>query len=417
MTYQNQSKSPSIWSVLPILLLASATSIISTDLYSASLPALPSLLNTTPSMVKLTMSLNILVLGLAQLIHGPLSDRLGRRPMLLGGLLVFSLASVGCALAPDIETLLVMRVLQGAAAAVEAVVVLAVIREVFDEEGQVKALAWFGIVIALAPAVAPIAGGYIFELAGWRANFHVMAVAGVLTALLVYLRLPESGTPDPMATRPSRVMRAYRDLMTNRVFVSYVALESICLAAIFAFITAGPFIYIDLLGLRPTAFGYFQAVIVLAFSAGSFLAERIAGRLPPRRILMAGLYISLAGVAWLVSVISMGVSSPWPLTGAMSVILFGAGPVFATTPMLAMKAAGKVIGAAAALIGGTEMLAAGLASGALSFMSSESAMPLLQVFAVLTPLAALAFVASSETSSGKTNENGSRPGGQNQSDR
>ena len=390
-----------------MLLLASATSIMSTDLYSPSLPALPELLNTTPTMVKLTMSLNVLVLGLAQLVHGPLSDRVGRRPMLLGGLLVFALASLGCALAPNIEALLVMRAVQGAAAAVEAVVVLAIIREVFDEEKQVKALAWFGIVIALAPAVAPIAGGYIFVWSGWRASFHVMAVAGILTALLVFLRLPESATPDPGATRPSRVMRAYWRLLTNREFMSYVTLQSICLAAIFAFITVGPFIYIGQLGLPPTSFGYFQAVIVMAFSAGSFLAERIASHFLPRRILMAGLYISLAGVAGLVSVIGAGVSSPWPLTGAMSVILFGLGPVFATSPMLAMKAAGKVIGTAAALIGSIEMLAAGLAAGALSFMRSDSAMPLLQVFVILTPLAALAFVASSTSVTDEKANNGS----------
>lgn len=383
-----------LWAILPVLLLASATSIISTDLYSPSLPALPALLGTTPELVKLTMSLNVLVLGFAQLIHGPLSDRLGRRPMLLGGLVLFSLASIGCGLAPDIETLLLMRVLQGAAAAVEAVVVLAVIREVFDEKTQVKALAWFGIVIAVAPALAPIAGAYVFVAAGWRANFYVMAVAGVLTALLVFLKLPESGTPDAQATRPGRVLKAYWQLLTNRVFMSYVSLQSICLAAIFAFITAGPFIYIDQLGLPPTSFGYFQAIIVIAFSAGSFLAERVAHSMAPRRLLVVGLYISLAGVGWLLAEIASGVEGPWPLTGAMSVILFGAGPVFATSPMLAMKAAGKVIGSAAAMIGAIEMLAAGLASAAISVMPSDSAWPLLKIFVVLTPLAALAFITS-----------------------
>lgn len=314
--------------------------------------------------------------------------------MLLGGLLVFSLASVGCGLAPDIETLLFMRALQGAAAAVEAVVVLAVIREAFDERTQVKALAWFGIVIAVAPALAPIAGAYIFVAAGWRANFYVMALAGLITALLVFLKLPESGTPDPDATRPSRVLRGYGALLSNRVFMSYVTLQSVCLAAIFAFITIGPFIYIEQLGLSPTSFGYFQAIIVMAFSAGSFLAERIAHNVSPRGLLALGLYVSLAGVGWLIAEIASGVEGPWALTGAMSVILFGAGPVFAASPMLAMKAAGKVVGSAAAMIGAIEMLAAGLASAAISFMQSDSAWPLLQVFAVLTPLAALAFITS-----------------------
>lgn len=388
------NSSPSLWAILPVLLLASATSIMSTDLYSPSLPALSGLLDTTPEMVKLTMSVNVLILGFAQLIHGPLSDRFGRRPMLLGGLLLFAIASVGCALAPDIETLLAMRALQGAAAAVEAVVALAIIREVFDEQAQVKALAWFGIVIAIAPAIAPIAGAWIFVAAGWRANFHVMAVAGLVTALLVFLKLPESGSPDPQAMRPRRILAAYWGLLRNRIFMSYVLLQSTCLAAIFAFITIGPYIYIDQLGLPPTAFGYFQAVIVMAFSAGSFLAERVATRMTPRRILLVGLYISLAGVGWLIAEIAAGVQGPWPLTGAMSVILFGAGPVFATSPMLAMRAAGPIIGSAAAMIGAIEMVGAGLASGAISVMSSDTAMPLLQIFAVLTPLAALAYVSS-----------------------
>ena len=173
--------------LLILLVSASVITMMSTDLYVPSLAHLPELLGTSPEWVKLTVSLNIAAYGIATLVHGPLSERFGRRPVLLWGMVGFTLASFLCAGAADIGQLLFARILQGIAAAVEGVVVLAIIRDVFSQKEQVRAIAIYGIATAFAPAVAPLLGGYIHVYFGWRMNFYFLSSLALLVTLLIAL--------------------------------------------------------------------------------------------------------------------------------------------------------------------------------------------------------------------------------------
>ncbi|MEL7449640.1 MAG: multidrug effflux MFS transporter [Pseudomonadota bacterium] len=377
--------------VLPVLLLASTASIMATDLYAPSLPDLPALLDTTPLWVKLTLSLNVLALGVTQLIHGPLSDRYGRRKAMLVGMVVFSLASLGCSLATSIEQLLFFRVLQGTAAAVEAVVGLAVIREVFTPQDQVRAFAWFGIVIAMVPAAAPILGGYVHVWLGWRANFWIMTIAGALSVLLVWWKLPESAPPDRQPLIPRDVVKENFALLKNNQFFGFALLEAMALAVIFAFITASPFILIGRFGVPTEQFGYYQMVIVAAYAVGSVLAERLAKHFDPMRILHLGLVVFGVGIVSVVAVVASGLLSPVSLTITMSVVLFGAGPLFATCPVLALNAAEGRGGVAAALLGATEMGIGGLASATVGVLPWRSSVSLAVVLVTLLTGAVLAY--------------------------
>ncbi len=370
--------------VLPVLLLASTASIMATDLYAPSLPDLPELLNTTPVWVKLTLSLNVLALGLTQLVHGPLSDRYGRRKAMLAGMVVFAIASLGCSMATSIEQLIVFRILQGTAAAVEAVVGMAVIREVFTPEDQVRAFAWFGIVIAMVPAAAPILGGYIHVYLGWRANFWIMAIVGALSVLLVWWKLPESAPPDRRPLIPRDVLKEYSALLRNPQFFSFALLEGMALAAIFAYITAAPFILILRFGVPTEQFGYYLMVIVAAYAAGSILAERLARRIDPMRILQLGLGVFAVGVIGVVLLVASDNVSPLRLTAMMSLVLFGAGPLFATCPVFALNAAAGRGGIAAALLGAIEMGVGGIASASIGLLPWRSSVSLAVVLAALS---------------------------------
>jgi DHA1 family bicyclomycin/chloramphenicol resistance-like MFS transporter len=182
-----------------IMVLAESGSIMSTDLYTPSLPFLTDFFGTTPELLKLTISLNLIAYGFAQIIYGPLSDRFGRRPIFLGSIFFFTIASVVCGFAISIDQLLIARVFQGFFAAAQAVMVLAVFKDLFTEKEQVKAFAMYGMAIAITPAVAPILGGYIHVLLGWEFNFFLTALIGLISAILIYFLLPESTTPDPSA--------------------------------------------------------------------------------------------------------------------------------------------------------------------------------------------------------------------------
>ncbi len=248
----------------------------------------------------------------------------GRRPVLIVGMIAFALTSLACAGAQTIGQLIVARVLQGAAAAVEAVVALAILRDVFDESARIRALAIFGMAVALAPAVAPLIGGWMHVLFGWRSNFLLIAAAATAVVVLVASMLPET-RQQASRLAPSQVLAAYRDLCRYPRFMGYTLVCAAGLGMIFAFVTAAPFIIITDLGVATERYGIFHGTIVVAFFLGSMLATRVAGRVSARLMLRGGLLAEALGVLMLAMLILAGNLTPWTLTAAMSIALAGMG--------------------------------------------------------------------------------------------
>lgn len=373
--------------VLVAIIMASAVSIMSTDLYTPSLPHLPEVFETSAQSVKLTISLNLLAFGLATLLVGPISDRYGRRPTLLIGLLAFTGFSAACAVAQSIGQLIAFRVFQGLSASVEAVVGLAIIKDLFDDTSQVKALAIWGMAIAIAPALAPILGGYVHVALGWRANFWIVVGAGAIACTLIWFVLPESSRRDPNALKPRQLLTTYAALLTNRDYVRYVMLLSTSLGVIFAFITAGPFILIERHGIRTEHYGYYQAAIVAAFFIGSLLSNQLAGRVPLGRLLAVGAVLCVTGALALPAAYMLGALTPLSLTFCVSVCALGMGPVFAVAPSLALQVAGSRTGAASALLNAGQMLIGGAGSALVSALHDGTSRPFIVTVIVLLILA------------------------------
>ena len=372
----NNAKSYNFTVILSILVLAGSASIMSTDLYTPSMPHMPAYFDTTPHLVKLTISLNLLMFGVAQLFHGPLSDRFGRRPVLLFSILLFTVLSFACAAAQTIGQLIAARMLQGFTAAAEAVICLAIFKDLFDEKQQIKALAIYGMAIAVAPAIGPIIGGYIHVLFGWRMNFVLTAAIGLLTTFLIWALLRESSRPDPQALRPGRLGRDYLYLITNRRFLIYSSMVGIGLGMIYVFVTGAPFILIHQFGVRTQHFGYYQAVVVAAFFMGSVIAIRLTGYWEASKLLNLGLGVMVAGGLILMALIFGGGLSAATLTASFSLMTFGTGPLFAVAPSKAMQAAERGAGSAAAMFGAFEMSVSGLAAGAISVFHDGTARPM-----------------------------------------
>jgi DHA1 family bicyclomycin/chloramphenicol resistance-like MFS transporter len=362
--------------VLAILILATSVAMMSTDLYAPSLPHLPDFFGTTPERVKLTMSLNILAYALGTLVHGPLSERFGRRPVLLWGIAAFTVFSLGCALSQSIGHLIAARMLQGVAAAVEGVVVLAVIRDVFNDREQVRAMALYGVATALTPVVAPILGGYIFIFFGWRMNFFLLAGIALVATILIWRYLEESTKKDHSALRPAEIAADYLGLLRDRNFLCYVMIGGATWGFFFAFITAGPFILIQGHGLPTQYFGYFQCLLVVSYSIGSLIAGRLARSHAGDRIMMLGVAAALAGGVLLLVVVYGGIETPLTLAIPLCIIAFADGPVYATTPSLAMGATDSRTGPAAAMLVAIEVGIGSLASLAVSVFHDGTSRPL-----------------------------------------
>ncbi|MFT5390700.1 MAG: DHA1 family bicyclomycin/chloramphenicol resistance-like MFS transporter [Gammaproteobacteria bacterium] len=403
------SSPPRLWVILSVIVAASAVSIMSTDLYTPSLPHLAGYFDTTPQAVKLTISANLLAYGAATLFVGPISDRYGRRPVMLVGLTLFTVFSMMCALALDIGQLIAFRIAQGVCASVEAVVGLAIIRDLFKETDQVRALAIWGTAIAVAPALAPIIGGYVHVSLGWQANFWIIAIIGVIVTVLAWRQLPESATVNLNALKPRAFIRGYRLLLRNRQFMSYVLMLGTSLGVIFAFITAAPFILIEQFSVPTHHYGYYQGAIVAAYFVGSLASTWLAGKVDASTLLYVGLAFAALGTIALPYVYFADLLTPVTLAGAVAVTAVGLGPIFAVAPSLALSTidpapitpapvnlepslsgttgddsqSGAGTGSASALISAGEMLVCGLAATLVTVLHDGTAFGLIATTSIL----------------------------------
>ena len=362
--------------ILTSLIMAGMAAMMSTHLYTPSLPHLADVFHTTPAVVKLSLSFNALAFGLSQLIHGPLSDRFGRRPIMLGGMMGFILFSLSCAFAQSIHQLIVARVFQGMSASVEAVMVLAIIHDLFGVTDRVRALAIYGMALALAPAAAAIIGGYVHAWLGWRANFVLIAMIGLLALVLIRRLLPESSVPDKNSIKPTLILKEYGQLLTNRGFLSYALISGTGSGIIMAFVTAGPFVLISYFNVATQHYGLYLLLPVLSYICANLITKQVAAKIDIEALLRLGLMVTTLGAIILSGLIFSGFQGAVSLTLAMAVTTFGLGPVFAIAPMRALGATGGSIGVASALVSTIPPIMGGLSSASLSVLHDGTSGPL-----------------------------------------
>jgi MFS transporter, DHA1 family, multidrug resistance protein len=299
---------------------------VSTDVYLPALPQLLRELSAGMGAVQLTMSALILAFGLAQLVWGPVADRFGRRPVLLAGLALFTLASAGCALAPGIEALVAWRTLQGAALAAAVVVARAVVRDLYEpvQGAQVMALALSGLgVIAL---VGPLAGGFTAAAFGWRATLALVAVAGAGALAYIALRLPETlAAPNPHALRPRPLVATGWRIVRHRVFVAWCLLVACTYGGLFTVLAASSFVYIDVLGLAPAAYGAAMAMGSLSYIAGTVLCRRWITRHGMPGTVWRGGFLTLAAGGLAALGVAAGVHAVWAVLLPQCLYLFAHG--------------------------------------------------------------------------------------------
>ena len=379
------------WVIPTLLILASSTSVMSTDLYAPTMPDLPGLLDTTPTMVKLTMSLNLAGFGLAQLIHGPLADRFGRRPVIIGGLGSFTLFSALCAMAGSIEMLIGARALQGMAACAQSVVVMVVIRDLWDDKGAVRMLAIYGMAISLTPALAPSVGGLIHVWIGWQANFWLLTIVAATVTLLIIRLLPETGTPNPGALKPMTLLRTYAGLLSNSKFTAHTVIGGATLGGLFGFITSAPFVMVDLEGVPIAYYGLYQASSVLFYALGNVVAAKRVDKVGPSGILKVGVAAQLIGGLMAMAMVFGEAHRPFAVVACMGTFVFGMAHVFTSNQVLGLNLAPGGTGTAAALLGSIGMGGAALGGFFVAITHDGSAWPLAWVLFLGGAVSVLAF--------------------------
>ncbi len=285
-----------------IILLAALVAFgpLSVDMYLPSLPTIADDLGAAHAQVQMTIGVFLGGLCLGMLLYGPLSDRFGRRRLLLGGMVLYLLASLGCALAAQVEHLLFWRFLQALGGAAASVLGRALVRDLFPLDEAARVLSLMHLVSMLATLAAPLIGGYLMLLAGWRSLFVLLALFCAVCLVAVAWKIPETLPPDRRGASVGQVFRAYGRLAVQPLAIGYILCMALGFGGMFAFITASPFVYIDYFGLSPLGYGWLFGLNILGIIIATWLNARWVGRLGPQRLLRIGTTVAaLAGVALL----------------------------------------------------------------------------------------------------------------------
>jgi DHA1 family bicyclomycin/chloramphenicol resistance-like MFS transporter len=261
-------------------------------------------------------------------------------------------------------------------AAAEAVLVYAIIHDLFDDTDRVRALAIYGMVIALTPAIAPIVGGYVHVWLGWRANFVLITATGILAITLIWRLLPESAAPDKHDMQPGLIIKEYGRLLANRGFMNYAIMTGCGSGTIMAFVTAGPFILISYFKVATEHYGLYLVIPVLFFIVSNMITQRVVAKINIEILLRVGLGIAAMGSIGVTVLIFSSTQGPLSLILTFAVITFGLGPVFAIAPMRALDTTDSPTGVASAMLNTIPMLMGGLASISLSVFHDGTSRPL-----------------------------------------
>ncbi|MGI9506759.1 MAG: multidrug effflux MFS transporter, partial [Geminicoccaceae bacterium] len=356
-----------------------------------SLPHLPALLDTTEQAAKMTMSLNLAAFALAQLVHGPLADSLGRRTVLVMGITAFSVASALCALAPSITLLIGGRTLQGLLSSVPSVVVLLLIHELYAKDKAVRILGFHGMAVAVAPIVGPLIGGIIFVHFGWRANFWLLAAFAALVAVLVYRHVPET-LQRPVPVKVGSVIANYLKVISRRAVLSHLLPLAAVFGALFAFVTSGPFILIDRYDIPTKHYGLYYGTVCLTVIVGGAIANGFGGRISTERLEASAFLLAISGVAVAGWSTIFGDESPLSLTISMSIFAIGLGLMLATGPILLLEAVDdRLKSSASAIAGSTQLVAASVASFLVAAFHDGTSTPMLLTMGGLLAIGTLGF--------------------------
>jgi DHA1 family bicyclomycin/chloramphenicol resistance-like MFS transporter len=349
---------------LPLLLgFLTAVGPLSTDMYLPAFPAIAADLGTAPGSVEVTLAAWFVGLAVGQLVQGTLADRLGRRSPLVAGTVLYTLASVGCALAPDVAMLSACRCAAAFGGAASAVIPRAVVRDLAEGLAAARLMSRLMLVMGAAPILAPSVGGLLLEAGGWRVIFWALAGYGALSCLLAWASLPETLPPDRRLRRSfAGLLADFARIGRERGFITHAVMGAAAMFMVFAFIGAAPAVYIEQFGVAPGRFGLLFAISAVGFIGASQLNPPLLRRLGAGRVPGLALRVAAAAVAVLAVAAFTGAGGLAGIVVPAVVALACTGLVFPNAAVGALARHAGHAGSASALLGTLQFGCAALGS-------------------------------------------------------
>ncbi len=375
-------KSKNLKFIILILSALAAIAPFSIDMYLPAFPAMAQDLGTDISHVALSLTSFFIGISVGQLLYGPLLDRIGRKKPLLFGLVLYAVASIGCAFAVNAKWLIALRLLQALGGCGGMVAVRAIVRDIFPIQEIARVISTIMLVMGVAPIIAPTVGSAVVTMFSWRVIFYFLAAFGVVMIAAVAFALPESKQPDPsISLRPAKIFGEYLTVLKQPQFLAYALCGGLGSAGMFAYISGSPFVYIKLFGISEAHYGWLFGLNAFGLILGSQLNRVVLRRFSSQQAItvIASLQASV-GVLLVVSS-TMGQFQLIATLVLISAYLFLQGFLYPNTTALALVPFEKNAGAASAMMGFLQMVCSSLASALVSYLHNGTALPMTGVMA------------------------------------
>jgi len=362
-----------------MLVAVSAINPLALNIFMPSMPGMVHFFNTDYATVQLTLTLFLASIALSQLFIGPLSDRFGRRPVVVYGTALFLVASVVCIYATSIEMLIAGRILQAFGGCTGMVMGRAIIRDMHGLDKSASMMGYVTMAMVVAPMMAPSMGGYLDGQYGWQASFVLVFVYAAVVLAFGWFLIGETHKGPFRAESPVRMLISYGTLLATLKFLRPALQISFSTGAFFAFLGGAPYVTMELLGGTPVAYGIHFMIASICYMIGNFVTGRMSESWGAERLVGIGLCFGLAGGLWLLANYAMDTLSILTLFGGMGFIAMGNGMSLPSGTAAAISADPTRVGAAAGLSGSMQLTAGAIASFLSgSFLSgSDSALPLI----------------------------------------
>ncbi|HGA2319571.1 multidrug effflux MFS transporter [Pseudomonas sp. NPDC089428] len=365
-----------------ILGALSAFGPLAIDFYLPAFPAMAQAFATDEKHVQATLAAYFLGLSIGQLAYGPVADRFGRRKPLLFGVALFTLASLACAYAPNLDTLIVARFVQALGGCAGMVLSRAIVSDKCDPVASAKVFSQLMLVMGLAPILAPMLGGVLVNVAGWQSIFLALSLFSAASLLAVSLGLPES-LPAHMPRQPlSGALRQYLRLLADRVFIGHALTGGIAIAGMFAYIAGSPFVFIKLYGVPAEHYGWLFGTNAAGFILVAQVNARLLAKRGPAFLLVRAVWLYLAAGLVLLAVAAMRPAQLWPLLVPLFVCIASLGCIIPNASACAMSGQGARAGSASALMGCLQFSVAAGAASLVGVLHDGSAVPMALVISL-----------------------------------
>ena len=375
-------------------MLLAATSALGPAAMQILLPALPVIKDTfqvSTDVAQLTLSLSMFAIALGTLVYGPLSDKYGRKPIMLIGLCVTLAGSIFCLLASTIETLIVGRFIQAFGGAVGLVLGRAIIRDVYGAREAARVIATLVMVMVVLPMLSPAVGGELMQRFGWQSVFVVIAGLSFIMFLLVIAKMPETLTnPAPFEGIQSMLL-TYARLFRSRAFCGYAFCVTFVSVVFFSFISAAPEIMVTVLDRPPTEYGYYFIMIPLGFMSGNYVARHFGRSLDLDKMIAYGASIAVLGIGLAIAIQLLGFHQPVALFAPIALAVFGNGITLPNAQAAAINEFPQYAGSASGLTGFLQMSFSAVAAQFVAVIFNGTVYPLLVLMLAAAVLSLVSF--------------------------